>query len=326
MAPPPAPSYLARVSLSRRLALLLINHTARRAHAHGWLEGVRASLAGRFHLELAYPRSADELSEAARTAGPAGGDVVIVAGGDGTVSAAAHGLAGTGVPLGILPLGTANDLARELGIPRNAEAAARHLAAIERSAAREIDLGVVNGRHFCTVGGIGIISHATLGVAALKSGERWRRRLANALGSSIYRVASTAIVLGRRHIVDDVELRWSDADTDAEHERRVRLHTLFACNHRTLGGGLRLPAGSRDDDGVLELCLVPAGGRAALAANLARLSAGLAIPREAFEVVRATRAIIETRDDVTFVADGDRMAAGRRFDVRVRAKALTLVG
>lgn len=320
------PSYLARVSLSRRLAVLLINHTARRAHARGWLEGVRAALAGRFHLELAYPRSADELSEAARTAGPAGGDVVIVAGGDGTVSAAAHGLAGSGVPMGILPLGTANDLARELGIPRHPEAAARHLAAADPAVTRDVDLGVVNGRHFCTVGGVGIISHATLGVATLKGGAPWKRRVANALGGGIYRLASTAIVVGRRDIADDVHLRWTDADDGASHERRLRLHTLFACNHRTLGGGLRLPSGSRADDGVMELCLVPEGSRAALAVNLARLSAGRAIPRSAFEVVRATSATIETRDDVMFVADGDRMAAGRRFEVGVRPGALRLVG
>ncbi len=304
---------------------MLINHTARRAHGHGWLASVRATLAGRFHLELAYPRSADELSEAARTAGPAGGDMVIVAGGDGTVSAAAHGLAGTGVPMGILPLGTANDLARELGIPRNAEAAARHLAAVEGAAARDIDLGVVNGRHFCTVGGVGIIAHATLGVAALKKGGPWKRRAANALGGGIYRVASTAIVLGRRDIADAVHLRWTDAEGGV-HERRTRLHTLFACNHHTLGGGLRLPSGSRNDDGVMELCLVPAGGRAALAVNLARLSAGWPIPTEAFEVVRATSASIETDKDVAFVADGDRMTSGRRFDVSVRRGALRLVG
>lgn len=317
-------SYLAPVHLSRRLALVLINHTARRAHGHGWLASVRATLADRFHLELAYPRSADELSEAARTAGPSGGDMVIVAGGDGTVSAAAHGLAGTGVPMGILPLGTANDLARELGIPRSAEAAARHLAAVEGSA-RDIDLCVVNGRHFCTVGGVGIIAHATLGVAALKKGGPWKRRVANAFGGGIYRVASTAIVLGRRDIADMVHLRWTDPEGGA-HERRARLHTLFACNHHTLGGGLRLPSGSRNDDGVMELCLVPAGARAALALNLARLSAGRPLPMEAFEVVRATSATIETSEDVSFVADGDRMTSGRRFDVRVRRGALRLVG
>ena len=310
----------------RRLALLLVNHTARRARRHGWLDDVRHALAERFHLELAFPTSADALSAAASEARRGGGEVVIVAGGDGTVSAAAHGLSGTGVPMGILPLGTANDLARELGIPREPAAAARHLAASSGTTPRVLDLGDVKGRRFCTVGGVGIITHATLGVARLKSGALWKRRLANALGGGIYRAASSAIVLGRKQIAERVRLEWIDADSGATHQRELRVHTLFACNHRTLGGGLQLPSGSRADDGVMELCLVPERSRASLAVHLARLSSGMSIPPGVLEVLRVRSATIETDGESVFVADGDRMASGTRFDVRVQPAAIRVVG
>jgi diacylglycerol kinase family enzyme len=79
-------------------------------------------------------------------------DAVIVAGGDGTVSSAAAALAGGAKPLGVLPMGTLNHFARDLGLPTDAEAAAATLAAGHW---RAVDVGEVNGRVFvnnCSIG------------------------------------------------------------------------------------------------------------------------------------------------------------------------------
>lgn len=80
-------------------------------------------------------------------------DLVVVAGGDGTLNAAAPALAATGLPLGIIPAGTANDLARTLGIPDDIPAAARIIA---DGHTRRIDLGSVNGHPFFNVASIGL--------------------------------------------------------------------------------------------------------------------------------------------------------------------------
>ncbi|WP_034996459.1 lipid kinase [Beijerinckia mobilis] len=79
-------------------------------------------------------------------------DCVIVAGGDGTLNASAEGLCKTRLPLGIVPLGTANDLARTLGIPGEIEAAVNIISA---SQCRTIDLGIVNDQPFFNVASIG---------------------------------------------------------------------------------------------------------------------------------------------------------------------------
>lgn len=79
-------------------------------------------------------------------------DRVVVGGGDGTLNAALPGLLDAGLPLGILPLGTANDLARTLGIPTGLEAAAEVIAA---GRTRRIDVGEVNGRPFFNVASVG---------------------------------------------------------------------------------------------------------------------------------------------------------------------------
>ena len=77
----------------------------------------------------------------------------MVGGGDGTLNAAALGVIERNLPLGILPLGTANDLARTLGIPPDIDAAARIIAAGQT---RTIDLGLVNGQPFFNVASLGL--------------------------------------------------------------------------------------------------------------------------------------------------------------------------
>ncbi len=97
---------------------------------------------------------AGDLGEVVRKAGAEGRDMVIAAGGDGTVSAVAQGLVGTRTALGIIPLGTANVLARELGIPVDLEEACALLAGDHDL--RAIDAMRVGDRHFFTQVGIGI--------------------------------------------------------------------------------------------------------------------------------------------------------------------------
>ena len=79
-------------------------------------------------------------------------DLVIAGGGDGTLTGAVDGLVETGLPLGILPLGTANDLARTIDLPLDPVAAADVIVAGHQ---RRIDLGWVNGTPFFNVASIG---------------------------------------------------------------------------------------------------------------------------------------------------------------------------
>ena len=82
-------------------------------------------------------------------------DTIIVGGGDGSVGHAAHRLAGTDKALGVLPLGTVNLLARDIGVPAYLDDA---IAAVEEFVPRAIDLGMLNGRAFHTLSGMGFFS------------------------------------------------------------------------------------------------------------------------------------------------------------------------
>lgn len=98
-------------------------------------------------------------------------DGIVVGGGDGSVNGAANLLAGTGVPLGVLPLGTLNHFARDVGMPAEPEAAAQVIAS---SAPRAVDVAEVNGRVFT--------NNSLLGAYPYMVADRERRRDKHGLG------------------------------------------------------------------------------------------------------------------------------------------------
>ena len=306
----------------RETATILINRRARRAGHRGWLEAVGARLGGRYHVETLEPASAAETETAARAAARRGSRVVIAAGGDGTVHAVANGLAGTGAALGLLPLGTANDFARELALPRDAAGAAARLV---DGTVRRVDLGVVDGRRFLTVAGLGLVSSSALAVSRAKSSRGAVRRVAEMLGGGAYRMAAALEIIGRGRIINRLCLTWSDPDSSIEQTRELDAHALFVTNHLICGGGLAVPSGGRADDGVIELCVVPATSRPRLAWNLRRLSSGRTIPADVLTVIRARHAVVTLAEPDQMIADGELVGRGLRFELGVERQALGVV-
>lgn len=96
-------------------------------------------------------------------------DCIVVGGGDGTLNALAEDLLASGLPLGLLPLGTANDLAQTLQIPTQLEAAAQVLA---NGRPTRIDMGKVNGKYYFNVANIGLGFHITRTLTSSKK-KRW---------------------------------------------------------------------------------------------------------------------------------------------------------
>jgi len=301
---------------------VLVNRRARRADRPGWLDEVRARLAGRVDAEILFPDSAAEAERAARAAAERGRAVVVAAGGDGTIHTVANGLAGTAAALGILPLGTANDLAHELGVPLAPGDAAARLVEGRR---RAVDLGVVGGRRFLTVAGAGLVSASALAVTRARASCALVRRGMELLGGLSYRIAAAYEILARRRITHRMRLRYREPGSAHEAQRELASHALFVTNHRRCGGGLVVPSGGRADDGVLELCVVPATSRARLVANLQRLSSGTTIPPEVLTVLPVTSAVIELDRPDDLIADGELVARGDRFEVAVERAAMSIV-
>ncbi len=167
-------------------------------------------------------------------------DAVIAAGGDGTVNAVAEGLLETGLPLGILPLGTANDLARTLAIPTDLNAAARVIAAGHET---RIDLGTVNGHPFFNVASIGLSAD----LAHALTPQRKRR-----FGRFAYALTGFQILLTAR------PFRALIATQSAV--TRVKTMQIAVGNGRYYGGGMAVESGATITDGKLDLYSLELGG------------------------------------------------------------------
>ena len=310
------------VEFSSHRVLLLLNPRARGAPRAGWRKAALPVLEKRGPIEVVTPSSAEETASRAREAARQGFALVIAAGGDGTVNTVAGGLAGSGTALGILPLGTANDLARELGIPRDPGAAAKRIV---EGVARTVDVVEVNGRPFVGVGGLALVAQSALAVTRAKESSPTARGIANLLGGSVYRVSATANLLGRWRISDAMRITYRSPNDAQEHVRELRVAALFVTNHRTAGGGLVLPVDANPADGVFELCVVAERARHSLIVNFARLSAGRPLAPGVLDPLRACHAIIETASEDAFVADGEMLARGTRFELRMRPGALRVI-
>ena len=140
----------ARKRTRQRRVLLVVNPRARRgtgpiAAARGVLEQAQMT------VTEAVPGEGESIADIIRR-NARNSDLVVVGGGDGTLNAAAPALVETSLPFGVIPLGTANDFARTIGIPTDPRKAAELIAA---GNLKWIDLGEVNGKLFFNVASIG---------------------------------------------------------------------------------------------------------------------------------------------------------------------------
>ena len=160
-------------------------------------------------------------------------DLVILGGGDGTLNAAAAALVDAELPLGILPLGTANDLARTLGIPPTVIAAAGVIAAGQT---RALDLGDVNGRLFFNVASIGFSANLARNLTA-EAKKRW--------GKLGYAIAAFNLLRQSRPFTVEI-------DHDGVRES-VRTIQISVGNGRFYGGGMAVAEFAEPDDGMLDV-------------------------------------------------------------------------
>jgi diacylglycerol kinase family enzyme len=115
------------------------------------------ALQARYEVEAVDTEAAEHAIEIGREARNGGYDIVVAFGGDGTLNEVANGLAGTDVPVSVLPGGSTNVVCRTLGIPNDVVDATEHLIGLaDDFRPRKIDLGRCNGRHFVFACGVGL--------------------------------------------------------------------------------------------------------------------------------------------------------------------------
>lgn len=227
-------------------------------------------------------------------------DLAIVGGGDGTVNAAARGILETGLPMGILPMGTANDLARTLSIPLDLTEAAKVIVA---GATRRIDVGDVNGHLFFNVASIGLAAELARRLNPTTK-KRW--------GRLAYAVAALQSLLSARP--------FSAVIVTKEGETRVRTLQIAVGNGRHYGGGTVIEASAAIDDGHLDLYSLEVSSVWKLALMLRDFRRGSHGLWSEVRTHRCTEFEVRTRKPRPVNTDGDLVAfTPARFTIRPSA-------
>jgi YegS/Rv2252/BmrU family lipid kinase len=212
-------------------------------------------------------------------------DRVIVGGGDGTLNAAVQALVEHGLPLGIIPLGTANNLARTLGIPFDPQGACALIAAGHR---RRIDLGWVNGRYFCTTASVGLSVQIT-GELSSEAKRRW--------GAIAYALATIKVI--RRSQPFRAVISWEGG---TRHTRTVQ---IVVGNGRYYGAALAVAPDATIDDARLDLYSLEVNHWWRLLKLAPSLKWGTHVNRGEVEALRARAFDIQTRRPMPIDLDGE---------------------
>jgi len=214
-----------------RRALLLVNRHARRGQ-EDLNEAINQLKALKFELIEESTENPKQIPDRIRHHADQV-DLVIVGGGDGTLNAAAEGLVDTHLPLGILPLGTANDLARTLEIPNNLVEACKIIAGGQ---IQPIDLGWVNGKYFFNVASMGLSVRITQQLSKDVK-RRW----------GILAYAVTALKVLTHSVPFSAEIQINGET------HTVKTVQIAIGNGRYYGGGLTVAKDAAIDDQRLDL-------------------------------------------------------------------------
>jgi diacylglycerol kinase (ATP) len=250
-------------------------------------------------------RKSKRAPDCARRAREQGADLIFVWGGDGTVQRCVDALAGTGAVLAILPAGTANLLATNLGIPGGDLAAAVQTGLYGRH--RQLDTGTLNGEHFAVMAGAGFDARMIADAD---------RAMKNRLGRVAY------LYTGARNL----SARAAPATVDVDGERFVegRVSCVLAGNVGQVVGGIPAFPDARPDDGLLELGVVTAQNAAEWARTLARLALGQAEHSPFVEVTRGKRFEVRFARKFPCELDGGARPAARHLRVEVDPRSITV--
>jgi YegS/Rv2252/BmrU family lipid kinase len=231
------------------------------------------------------------------------GEVPVVVSGDGLIGAVGGALAGSQTPLGIVPAGRGNDLARVLGIPSAPDAAVEMLIAGQT---RRIDVGEVNGQRFLGVASIGFDSEAN----RLANETRWLR------GNLVYAYAGVRTLLG-----------WKPARfTLAAGEERERFsgYSVSVANSKAFGGGMLIAPDADLADGEFDVVTVGEVGKLRFLSNLPKVFRGTHVKEDEVRVFRASRLELSASRPFPVYADGEHLT-DLPATLRVLPSALSVI-
>jgi YegS/Rv2252/BmrU family lipid kinase len=231
------------------------------------------------------------------------GELPVVMSGDGLLGAVGGAMAGSETPLGIVPGGRGNDLARSLGIPSTAEDA---VAALFSGHSRRLDVGEANGKRFLGIVSVGFDSEC------------------NRLANEVTIVRSNLVYL---YSLLRTLTAWKPARFTVrvdDERRRFTGYSVSVANNRYFGGGMLIAPGAELDDGLFDVVTVGDVGKLRFVGNLPKVFKGTHVDAEEVDVFRTSHLELSASRPFPVYADGEHLT-DLPASLRVLPRALTVL-
>jgi diacylglycerol kinase (ATP) len=272
----------------------------------------------RSQLEFLSPKSMTELFEECRKAAKENIDVIISVGGDGTFHTLLQHLADSQTIFLVVPAGTANDLATELGISRKLKKA---VECIRRDQYKEIDLISINGHLMATNGGIGLVGEVAHDI------NQWRKNIfgfRSLMAKTRHHIYSG--VLSTHLITNQVVYRQVELTLDNGEVREISTPLLLVNNQPKIGGSFSVAPDTRNDDGSFNVLYFTHAKRLALLEAILKVKRGKSVASDrnvvSFETTSLKIRSLGDSKPLRFFGDGEQIALDSTLDITIRPKAL----
>ena len=230
-------------------------------------------------------------------------NLVVACGGDGTINTIVNALPPQGV-LGIIPAGTANVISKELGIPISYKEAAKTLLT---TAINKLDIGVINGRKFIFVAGIGFDAHVAKQVSPF---------LKKKIGKFAYHIAALQSFIKYK----------PPTLTVLVDEEPISLGQFgIIANMRRYGGDFFFAKNARYDDGLLNIMLLKSFTLHTMLKVLTYAKRCQAIPNKFVTQISAKNITIKSNREVLYQLDGEVINEAKTFNIKILPKHLKIV-
>jgi len=279
---------------------VILNPSARGERARRWMERLRAMCGEVFFCATARPGEAEEI---ARQAVAQGYQQVVAAGGDGTIHEVVNGIADSNVALGLMPMGTMNVFANELGLPANDLGRCWEIIRAER--VRWIDLPTANDKHFAQLAGVGLDAQVV---------KETSLALKRNFGPLSYLI-SAAQIAGRK----PPRLR-----IEAEEAVTAEGSFVLVGNGRLYGGPFPFFKHAVIDDGLLDVLVFKQLGYIEIIKYLQNVIFTSEITTPEVEYFQTRRLRVSSTEDVPFELDGE-LVGNCPVEFRVKPRRLKVL-
>lgn len=231
------------------------------------------------------------------------GELPVVVGGDGLLGAVGGAMAGSEVPVGLIPGGRGNDMARSLGIPEDPAGA---IGVVLDGRARRIDVGEANGKRFLGIVSVGFDSECN----RLANETRFLR------GNWVYAYSMVRTLVG-----------WKPARFTlvvGDERRRIGGYFVAVANNRVYGGGMYIAPEARLDDGEFDVVAIGEGSKLRFLSGLKDVLKGEHLGKEEVTVIRTPRLELDASRPFPVYADGDHLTE-LPVSLRLLPRALSIL-